>query len=449
MREQRVEVEPFALLELLECAGTVCADKHGFMTVKGYIARDREDIYLEMLADDTWVSVKVYDENGNSDILFTGIVTAGEIGVQNGVKTLEITIKTGSFLMDMEEHIRSFQHTGSTYDEILKSFERPYQKYGYIMEDGNGESIKGFLCQYQETDWQFAERVAKQCNTSLYPNYIGSGVKFYFGMPSGADRGKISLTEYALRQTEKGISYVGKLRELFDIGDTVNFNGKTLFVTKRITEYQKSEFYHTYTLAEQVEDREVSYNDKLTGVSLDAVVTGVKGTDVTISISRDENKAFSGSRCFSYATVYSSPDGSGWYCMPETGDCVRLYFPSNRESEAYVLSTVHLSAESSGRRSNPNNKSLMNKQGKEILFKPDSILITNNNGMSLELSDEDGISIISDKKIRFESDEAIEITSVKEKIDLISPEKISLKQGNTNMELSNKMVMKSTKVRLN
>ena len=91
----------------------------------------------------------------------------------------------------------------------------------------------------------------------------------------------------------------------------------------------------------------------------------------------------------------------------------------------------------------------MNKQGKEILFKPDSILITNNNGMSLELSDEDGISIISDKKIRFESDEAIEITSVKEKIDLISPEKISLKQGNTNMELSNKMVMKSTKVRLN
>lgn len=198
-----------------------------------------------------------------------------------------------------------------------------------------------------------------------------------------------------------------------------------------------------------MEDEEVIYNDKLTGVSLDATVTGVKGTNVTVSINKDENKASSGSRWFPYATVYSSPDGSGWYCMPEKGDSVRLYFPSDRESEAYVLSTAHLSAGSSGRRSNPNNKSLMNKQGKEILFKPDSILITNNNGMSLELSDEAGISIVSDKKIVLESNEAIEITSVNENIDLVSSAKISLKQGNTSMVLSDKMVMQSTKVRLN
>lgn len=449
MKEQRVEVEPFALLELLECTGVVCADEHGFMIIKGYINKDREDAYLQLLAGDTWASVKVYDENGNSDILFTGIVTAGEISVQNGVKTLEITIKTGSFLMDIEEHIRSFQHTSSTYSEILKTFEKSYQEYGYIMEEGNGKSINGFLCQYRETDWQFAKRIAKRCNTALYPNYIGSGVKFYFGKPAGINRGKIHLTEYALKQTEKGIAYVGKLRELFDIGDIVNLNGKNLYVIKRITEYQMSELYHTYTLAERMEEEGVIYNDKLTGVSLDAAVTGVEGTNVTVSISKDENKASSGSRWFPYATVYSSPDGSGWYCMPEKGDSVRLYFPSNQEREAYVLSTVHLSAGNSGRRSNPGNKSIMNKQGKEILFRPDSILITNNNGMSLELSDEDGISIISDKKIVFESNEAIEITSVEENIDLVSSEKISLKQGNTRMELSDKMVMRSTKVRLN
>ena len=62
---------------------------------------------------------------------------------------------------------------------------------------------------------------------------------------------------------------------------------------------------------------------------------------------------------------------------------------------------------------NPDYKSFMNKQGKEVLLKPDSILITNNSGMSIELSDEEGISIISDKKIVFESEEAIELTSVK------------------------------------
>ena len=114
-----------------------------------------------------------------------------------------------------------------------------------------------------------------------------------------------------------------------------------------------------------------------------------------------------------------------------------------------MLNSVHLSAGDSGERSNPDHKSIMNKQGKEILLKPDSILITNNNGMSLELSDEDGISIISDKKITFESEDAIEITSVKANIDLVSPKKIALKQGNTSMVLSESMMMQGTKVRLN
>lgn len=131
-----------------------------------------------------------------------------------------------------------------------------------------------------------------------------------------------------------------------------------------------------------------------------------------------------------------------------SGDNVRLYFPSNEENEAYVASSLHMTSEDNNQRVNPNHKSIMNKQGKEILFKPDSILITNNNGMSLELSDDEGISIISDKKIIFESKEAIEITSTNENIDLVSSQKISLKQGSTAMTLSDNLVVRGTKVRL-
>ena len=76
-------------------------------------------------------------------------------------------------------------------------------------------------------------------------------------------------------------------------------------------------------------------------------------------------------------------------------------------------------------------------------------MVTNNNGMSVELADQEGISIISDKKITIQSEEAIEITSVKANIDLVSPKKISLKQGNTSMVLSESMMMTGTKVRLN
>lgn len=32
-------------------------------------------------------------------------------------------------------------------------------------------------------------------------------------------------------------------------------------------------------------------------------------------------------RWFSYATIYSSADDTGWYFMPEEGDRIRLVFP--------------------------------------------------------------------------------------------------------------------------
>ena len=47
-----------------------------------------------------------------------------------------------------------------------------------------------------------------------------------------------------------------------------------------------------------------------------------------MSIDDDENnsddKAF-----LNYATVYSSPEGGSWYCMPEVGDRVIVKFPDD------------------------------------------------------------------------------------------------------------------------
>lgn len=63
---------------------------------------------------------------------------------------------------------------------------------------------------------------------------------------------------------------------------------------------------------------------------------------VQVLIGCDENQAGCGTRVFPYATVYSTPDGTGWYCMPEIGDAVRLYFPCEKDADAYVASSVHL-----------------------------------------------------------------------------------------------------------
>lgn len=43
---------------------------------------------------------------------------------------------------------------------------------------------------------------------------------------------------------------------------------------------------------------------------------------------------------FPYSTIYASEDNTGWYCMPEIGDSIRIYFPSKKEEEGIAISSV-------------------------------------------------------------------------------------------------------------
>ena len=54
-----------------------------------------------------------------------------------------------------------------------------------------------------------------------------------------------------------------------------------------------------------------------------------------------QNEAL-GENCywFPFSSVSSSSDGSGWYCMPEPGESVRIYFPTAKEAEAYVITCI-------------------------------------------------------------------------------------------------------------
>ena len=448
MREQKIILEPFELLDVLECSGEIKANCHGRMLVKGHINQEKEQEYLQMLLTETWGSVKIRDDKGKEKILFSGIVTEGEIEVENGLKTLTVTMSTGSILMDLQDHLRTFQEKGLLYDAIMDVLMEAYTNSGCIISKGKGKSIEGFLCQYQETDWQFALRLSKRCHTVLYPNYIGVGIKIYFGMPNGKNHGDIHVTEYYQKQAHT-MSYGIKIREILDIGDTVMFCGRKLHVVSRNTKLEYGELYHTYELIQdEIESLITIYNDNLSGVSLNASVVKAEGTNIMVSFKGDENKKACGNKWFPFATVYSSPDGTGWYCMPEIGDNVRIYFPTHNEEDAYAFNAMHMESTDSSERTNPDFKSLMNKQGKEILFKPDSILITNNAGMSLELSDSEGISIISNKKIVLRSEEAIEITSVNERVNIVAPQQIALQQGNTQMVLSDNLTMRGAKIRL-
>ena len=132
--------------------------------------------------------------------------------------------------------------------------------------------------------------------------------------------------------------------------------------------------------------------------------------------------------------------------MPEIGDVVRLYFPTEKEENAYVSSAYH--EKDTELRTHPECKFWRNKEGKEIQLSPEHILLTNNDGTYIELSDDEGVKIISEGSVTVHAGESLNITSSTSSIELSAPKRIRLKQGNTEMNLGGDLKMRGARIKL-
>ena len=85
---------------------------------------------------------------------------------------------------------------------------------------------------------------------------------------------------------------------------------------------------------------------------------------------------------------------------------------------------------------------------KEVLFTPDSLIFTNNNGMSVEILDEEGIRIISDKTVLIQSGHAIQIASTEQFVHVIAPTAITLTQGQTKMTIQDEIHLEGAQIHM-
>lgn len=133
--------------------------------------------------------------------------------------------------------------------------------------------------------------------------------------------------------------------------------------------------------------------------------------------------------------------------MPEVRDLVRLVIPDCIEGHAYIASSIHIGTADG--RSNPDEKSWKNQQNKEILFTPDSIIFRNNNGISLELSDKDGVKVNSNKDIIVQADGNIQIKSQNAGVNMAAETAILMQQGVAKVEITNDINISGGKIYMN
>ena len=424
MRAELLEIYGFDFIDIQEFYSELKPNKHGKAIIGGTIRGDKKEEYLSSGGKVTQIIAKTYE--GNSIVLFCGIITSCNIKSNGDVHYMTLGLMTQSIIMDGKEHIRTFQNTGVSYRDIIDIIIESYNNSAYIMTSGDDKKTQGFMCQYKETDWEYLKRLAFSANTVIYPDYSVEGVKFFVGLPCRQE--KLLRSEYyelGVDSGEESLLDSGKayykvaVREHYDIGEKLTFLDEKLAVVARVSRLEHREVINEYLLMKESDVKTKAYqNEKLIGAALFAKACQVENELVKVIIDDDENdsddKAF-----LNYATVYSSPEGGSWYCMPEVGDRVIVKFPDANEQNIYVQNAFHVG--SAGGRDNPEIKFFKNKEGKEIRLSPESVLITDNNGSSIELKDDKGISIKSSGMISIAAKTEVLIESSNAGISLISP----------------------------
>lgn len=455
MKAVKIETLPSLFINILKIKSIKELNNHGYIRITGIVSEHDGSIDRLPLLEEQSISVKVISEYGEEMIFFQGIITDMSVHTEGKVYKMTIEAATGSYLLDRIKHIRLFQDETMEYETIMQLISEKASG-NILMLEKYQETINKFIVQYKETDWEFCKRIANNLGLVLLPEFRKNGKLFHIGTKNKVDRELISeeyTLEYSLKNVEhnplicvdQGI-YIVNSREIFNLGEYVMFKGKWRVVAKVESWFEGGELCHSYYLCLLRKELEnLLHNTKIQGLAMKGKVEKVARTKVQVSIYQDENVT-KGGRWFDYATVYSTPDGTGWYCMPEVGDEIRLVFPDEIEGRAYVAGSVHLDGGEG--RDDPDKKFWKNKWGKEIRFTPNSLVLTNNLGLALRLDDDKGISLLSDKGIYLNSGQDINIKSGTV-ISITGDSKVSVNQAIASIQMDGEINISGGKVNMN
>ena len=414
MKANNIFIQSMPLLKITECEINKGVNLHFSAVIRGYLTGDPESSIDEYLQKEI-IDISFLDSGNNIYPVFKGLITKISITVGNEFNKMVINAESFTRKLDLKDNFRVFQDKNMTYKKIAEYIVGCQENAISIYNRNTDVPAEGLVVQYKETDWEFLRRIASAVNTVLIPDCKNDKASFYFGIP---ERMAVNDFEYlsiikswSNEEGRRVQEYIVKTTDILNLCDKVMIQDTAVYVYAVTLEMIDGEIVNKYVLR-LLKDFYVKkyHNINLAGVSLMGRVEAVKNTQVQIDIENDLVKKTNSRRWFDFATVYSSYDGTGWYCMPEREDEIRLYFPDCDELNAYVVSAVH-SEKTDESRTNPDVKFLKTIYEKEIRLTPSRIMLSNHKGMQIILDDNEGIIIKSNKDIKIESNGALNIES--------------------------------------
>ncbi|WHX50163.1 contractile injection system protein, VgrG/Pvc8 family [Paenibacillus woosongensis] len=443
-----IRIEPYEILHLHSMKITKGINKHSKMTFSAIVSEDKKDAYVTNTNAETFIRALIQNDDGQHEhILFTGLVTKVRVNAARGVYYLNVEAISHSYLLDIKRKKRSFQNPDILYSSLIKEVISPYQDADIIDAATFKKKTNTLIMQYEETDWQFLKRMASRFYTALVPVNGYDSPKLYFGVPTGQDKGELQTTYYtvhknmaefkeAIDNSVPGVSdsdytvYDVISEQLLEPGHEVTFKKRRLVVGSVVSETRNGILEHNYKLYPRKGLRQKKiHNEAIIGASIQGKVIQVHRDTVRAKLDMDDQLDANSNYWFPYSTIYASEDNTGWYCMPEIGDSIRIYFPSKKEEEGIAISSVareipskpasvsggQTTSQASVKadkdpKDDPDTKTFSTKYGKIISLGPSSIIIKSGD-MFITLDDERGIDIVSNKDISITADNNILLAS--------------------------------------
>ena len=463
MKADKIDISHFNFIAIEKLEIERAVGEHATARLKGSIRDQDVEDYQKQLMEKIWVKITAEDENGEKRVQMTGIIAGFSLERLQHMYVLELVLKSGTYLMDGMKHFRSFQDNALTYRDVMQIINTNYKESGVLAQESVDVAVD-FLLQYQETDWEFIKRIASRFGLMVTPAVIREGVFYYVGKagdtaytieePVNYYSGK--NIDVFMQQAANGMGssreqdYIElriSTRKIYNLWDFLMTGNQSGYICRIHSEYKQGELMHTYSVrpAESLRVLQI-FNGCQQGCSYQAEVKAVMQDKVQIVLTGDENNSQNITRWFPYSTGYSSPDGAGWYCMPEVGDRVRLQIPDYMEEHGYVISAVHMETENG--RKIPDYKSFKTRYGKELLFTPDSIEMTNNKGISVKLIDGEGIQFMSDKDISIIAGGNMTISSQAQSLIIAGTESVDVRQGGAGLHIDDEIIFSGGKFRI-
>lgn len=408
---------PFQLTTLIELKFERRFNQHVLASLNGYITEACEETVLQLAEDD---KVKLYLKSNNEErLIFQGIPSDFQL-VHHTQTEIHLKIVSISVQMDREKKTRSFQRNNSRYEDIINEIIKEYQG-DFMNRDSKTEICEIPLIQYQETDWEFMKRISAICKKPIYPTSIDSVPKIYLGcnkkteesVPEDMERKLCEHLRFHGHDNTKYPDVTFKSKAFYELGQAITYKDKIYYVSCVNAELINGGLLFAYRF--QLEDEGAFYDTepfhlKRAGRMIFGKILDVKTNKVKLHLNIDNEQNSENAYWYSWYR-------NDWYCMPEKGTEAALYLPENDERKAYVTAINWTDQDECSKIKDPNTKYFTTSEGKEWKFNENSITLQSlESDMYIQLSDDAGITVVSNENIILHAGKSAELTGSKIKI---------------------------------